>query len=480
MFTLSNAKSFTHTTLLILVLFIISYIFTYDALVIKHPNEPVRSYKDFLLKHTKGKRIIIESGSNAYHGIDSTTLEKTFNTLTINLSDNAGYPLEYKLKRIQRYAHAGDVVLLPLELSHYDYATIPKNFYDNIFTSLNSYYTSLGILDKLKLMATTPFSSFFSRLTERNVTSFDPNKYLFAQASKFLYGDRGDAEGGIIKKNDSCGKSCKNLYFHPSEKFMENLQLLTRIKKEKNIQFVFTPPVSIINKQYKDTCDSHLQHYNDEIKAFMHSHHLPFIGNIQENIYSEKYMKDTCHHLIAEGRDLHTKVLIEHIKKSPYVRYFNHHTSMQYPLDFDINKTMQHLEPNQKVELATDTEHILLLKGWYTKEAWGVWSRGNESTLSLKLPDSLLHKEIQLTFDTNHFAKADTTQLFINDTYLGAYPFSGITTIKVPKSIYKKTEGILKITFKYTNVTSPHELNHHNSDDRKLKMGLKSILLQAI
>ena len=49
------------------------------------------AYKNYLISNTtEQNRIIVESGSNSYHGINSQMLENHFGKLVINLADNGG------------------------------------------------------------------------------------------------------------------------------------------------------------------------------------------------------------------------------------------------------------------------------------------------------------------------------------------------------------------------------------------------------
>ena len=87
------------------------------------------AYKNYLITNTTDQnRIIVESGSNSYHGINSLMLEKHFGKLTINLGDHGGYPLLHRLYRAAKFAHKGDIFILPLEYRYY-IGDIPPDTY---------------------------------------------------------------------------------------------------------------------------------------------------------------------------------------------------------------------------------------------------------------------------------------------------------------------------------------------------------------
>ena len=115
----SKPKSFLISLFILFIVLNILYIYSYNMLVQKK-SWGNHSYKNFLIENIKSSpRIIIDGGSNAIYSIDSNLIEKEFNKTVINISDNARYPLEYKLARIEKNAIEGDIIILALEYLHY-------------------------------------------------------------------------------------------------------------------------------------------------------------------------------------------------------------------------------------------------------------------------------------------------------------------------------------------------------------------------
>jgi len=76
-----------------------AYTATVDSLV--QDTKIPATYKWFLLKHIPGPRIIIESGSNSHHAIDTDALGAALGMTAINIADNGGYALEDKITRLE-------------------------------------------------------------------------------------------------------------------------------------------------------------------------------------------------------------------------------------------------------------------------------------------------------------------------------------------------------------------------------------------
>ena len=69
---------------------------------------------------------------------------------TLIIADNASVPLRVKLDRLEKYAKAGDVIILPLEWIYYKRETIPKDFLDNIMKEFSTYYFAMPIHEQFK------------------------------------------------------------------------------------------------------------------------------------------------------------------------------------------------------------------------------------------------------------------------------------------------------------------------------------------
>lgn len=325
-----KAKRFVYNIWCSLFVLIFLYTFCYHFLGNKVPIIS-HSYKQFLLQHTEDKRLIIDSGSNSLHGINCNILEKELGVLTINLSDNASYPLNNKLLRIEQYSHTGDILLLPLEWIYYTYTEIPKNFLDNIIGNLNYYYFYGSLVEEIEQMWGAPFVSFTNGIDYHINLMKNKNEYIEEYINKFNNGERGSfvyTESYSTDKNVNTGE-CDSYIFGEalnrglvlSKIFKKNVKTVKRMQKT-GIKVFFTWPIAVGDDCYSNQNIKKIDQFISIIKDYMHDNELSIIGDPYENKFFGKDMLDTHYHIIPEARDLHTKRLVEEIKQSISSKWF--------------------------------------------------------------------------------------------------------------------------------------------------------------
>jgi len=481
--------------------FILIYSLTFDFLV-KKDIYISHSYKDFLLRYTSGSRLIIDSGSNSVHGINSAMLEKELGQFTINVADNAGYPLREKLYRIEKFSHAGDVVLLPLEWGYYISETkSTSSFLENLFTELNFYYYEMPAFIKLDLMIETPFSSVIRAAIEnskQNIAVADmQNEYLrlLDYEDRFKQQEKGDYKGslnlvlGKVEHKMSCDDYVLIGHEHRyilSDIFKNNIGLVNKLQ-QKGINFIFTWPVVVGDDCYQEKYAAIFNSLIDEIKHYLKASNILIVGETKDSQFKRQYLLNTYYHVIPVARDMRTKKLIEVIQNSEAIRWFKKSTFSTSALTIsselfksNIINSLPEIKNNQLINISKDSKYLFLEKGWYPLESWGVWSKELESSLYVKLNTEFLQHDLKLTIDNFLVKVKDKTTVSINDKYLGTYMLEGGQSIVIPKHLVSdKADGALKIQFNHANVKSPLEYAE-NQDDRQIKFGLKTLQFTRI
>jgi hypothetical protein len=300
------------------------------------------SYKQFLLNHTQGQRLIIDSGSNSFFGIDSHLLESEFNLLTINLADNAGYPLQSKLLRIEKYSHPGDIVLLPLEWQYYSYETVPDVFLNNLLGNLHYYHRNNPIQD-IQQIWKTPFSIFMDDVNHYRKGISNSRRHLEQHLEKFKNQERGDfiqedfdLEFEEASKVTACdeyvlGNALKN-GFTLSFTFKENIKLIQKLQKQ-GIHIFLTWPVVVGEGCYSQKHTLALKGFINLIKRTLNEKGILILGDPYKNRFSAEFMLNSYYHITSEARYAHTKRLIEDIKQSPVYSWFSKNKNASYSLD---------------------------------------------------------------------------------------------------------------------------------------------------
>jgi len=303
------------------------------------------SYKQFLLQHTEGRRFIIDSGSNSFHGINTEMLEKELGILTINLADNAGFPLNNKLLRIEEYSHSGDIVMLPLEWFYYTYSDVPGNFSENILGDLRHYYFYDSLFDEVLQIWSSPFSSFRRGIKRHRKLIRKKNEYLKEHIEKFNNGERGTFNSiePVTLEAEIKVSACDPFIFGKtltedfvlSEIFKKNVKTIKRLQK-KRIKVFFTWPIVVGKDCYSKTNRKKIDHIIHIIKNYIQENGLTIIGSPYENNFLEKDMLDTNYHIIPEAREQRTKRLIMDIRQSTVYKWFEQNQAMSYSLDISL------------------------------------------------------------------------------------------------------------------------------------------------
>ncbi|WP_202930854.1 hypothetical protein [Campylobacter fetus] len=321
-------KLFIFASLFILFFSFTSYVIVYLYLFDLRSNG-VFSFKNFLLETTTNyNRIIIDSGSNSVHAIDSTMLEKAFGKLTINISDNAGYPLQDKLARLKKFTHKGDIVLLPLEYYYYmDENPPPKIYFDNIFGSLHFYFDSLNLAHKIQFILNSPPSSLLKAIFTKSQKFDDSIRFT----NEFLNGKRGDYE--FVQKSKPVKEleymSCEEYIFGSemsispdklSSKFKKNIKFIKQIENENGVKFVFTYPAVAGNECYNGKLKDNFLIFNRALRKFIDENGLAFVGSPYAFPYIQ--IDNSYYHILPQAKQIHTQNLINYIKNSPYKDIF--------------------------------------------------------------------------------------------------------------------------------------------------------------
>lgn len=335
---MKHYKSFLIKIPIFLVIISIIYIL-FTMFLIRVSSAQHYSLKNYLITNTIDQnRIIIESGSNSYHGINSTMIENYFNKLTINLGDNGGYPLKHKLYRISKFAHKNDIVILPLEYRYYIGDEPAGIYYDNIFFELHHFYDYLPIVEKIKFIFSIPPASFAKAMSrnfkEKNIFIHNlKNFILFRQqathdfATDFKNGDRGDFKYiGKVQEAEDTKIPCQDYIFFtmPNQAininpiFKKNLDLIKNIAATKGIKFIFTYPTIVGDKCYSSDHSKNKEHMQllKDIKKLIENNGFEFIGNYQDSYFERNFIYNTWYHVIPEARDIRTQKLIQILEKS--------------------------------------------------------------------------------------------------------------------------------------------------------------------
>lgn len=260
------------------------------------------------------RKLMIVSGSNSTFGISAAMIQQSLHIPTVNMGVSAGFQLEYILMQAKTLAKPGDVILLPLEYSLYDYNGIPDSvLIDYIFARDVEYLTA----EKYRRV---PFFVFGVDIIR--VAKGLKNKYVIADKvhdNYEVFNINGDAIHNL-PETSLTADNIRRLYpikhlaqgIGESSKSWEILDEFVSWSKNRGVKILVTyPAVSFHPSYYSATALKTIK----EIELFWKIRGIIILGTYDEFIYGPEYIYDTAYHLNSLGMEKRTKQLIDHIKK---------------------------------------------------------------------------------------------------------------------------------------------------------------------
>lgn len=383
-----------------------TYAVTVERLVEK--SEVPGTYKSFLLKEVPGPRIIFESGSNSHHAIDTEAVGAKLGMTAINIADNAGYSLEDKITRLETYAQADDVIILPLEWSFYSREKLTDAYVASIFSENRDYYRSMPPLKRVQRALSLPPETVISEMRE---TISRPAKETESPAHQ-LFGTAITLPTGHFVRETSIGpglgvadQSCDD-YILGKPDVRKTLELgknikpaLARLKKLKarGIDIHFAWPVLSGESCMSDP--AFVRGFRSEIETAVNQAGFEFLGTPSQSLYGHNLQDDTPYHLIAQGSDLHTAQMIGFLKAQGHsadgqpldIKTFARHRLLELELA-EVARVKQPALPVGQTIRMQDPDfrsHVHFSAGWWVFEPYGRWMRDNRAMFQVTLPDSL-------------------------------------------------------------------------------------------
>lgn len=338
----NKSKQFVFLTIALLILSPIVYAILYHFIGTKKIYIS-HCYMQFLLQHTKGARLIIESGSNSKYALDSYTLEKEFNIQTINIADNAGYPLNKKLLRLEKYVTKEDIVVLPLEWQYYTRVDTPDVFTNNLLGELNYYYNYTSYKTEFQEILNTPLFHTVKNIRKKYKLLKNQHNYLKKHINKFENNERGTLDN---KKKFTIKETCDQYIlkeqithgFILSQRFKENIEIIQRLKtKTKDIFFMW--PTVVGDDCYTNANKIKLNKFILDIEKYLNKHNIKIVGNPYENQFKTKDILDTYYHINKNARKQRTENFIKTIRTNDNLnKLFSDKTNLSYKISLDNTK----------------------------------------------------------------------------------------------------------------------------------------------
>ncbi|MEP1230963.1 MAG: hypothetical protein ABJG88_09840 [Litorimonas sp.] len=455
------------------------------------------TYKWFLLKEVPGPRIIFESGSNSHHAIDTDAVGAALGMSAINIADNGGYPIEDKITRLETYARAGDIVVLPLEWTFYHREKLTDNYVETLFTDNRDYYQSMPAVKRAQRALSLPPEKIikaFSKKKSRPVQDVEsPAKDLFVAALTQSTGHQ-SRKVSIGPELGVAEQSCDD-YILGKTAQRKNLKLsanikpaLARLKKLKNkgIGIHFAWPVLAGDGCMSDP--AYVTGFRAQIEQAVNLAGFEFLGTPGQSLYGQNLQDNTPYHVVTKGTDIHTQKMIGFLQAQGYgetgspldIKTFARHRLLEMELA-SIKPLNQPALPIGK-PIAMDNpemrELVEFSAGWWDFEPYGRWMRDNRAMFRVTLPKDISPKSVLKIQGSTKSGQPEKVSLSINGKVISSGMFGESAPLLVPAADLPRGEALsIFLSLPEADLPqSPLELGE-NQDARSMTLHLHSLEL---
>lgn len=273
----------------------------------------VYSKKINIAQKIKEKKLLIVSGSNALFGIDSKMLSDSLDIKVVNFAVNAGVMLPYTLYKAKEVINQGDIVLLPLEYSMYNYDGIPnEQMIDYILSRDFKVFFELSFKEQFYIFWNVPFKRIYNGYF--NNSNNKVNRGLYGSHNVDENGDQINI--GIKNKSKAIEKELDNhkanyygAEFEKNTLTWKYLDSFVQWCKENNVETIFVPSTLLGFDIYKSDTKERL--YYELIPKLIKDKNWNYVGNPYDYMYEKEFYFNTDFHLNHKGRIKRTKQLIE-------------------------------------------------------------------------------------------------------------------------------------------------------------------------
>lgn len=472
-----------------------SYTLIVDRLV---PTSKVPgTYKWFLLKEIPGPRVIFESGSNSHHGINTETVGAALGMTAINIADNAGYPLEDKITRLENFTRPGDIVVLPLEWTHYHREKMTDNYVETLFTENRDYYRSMPTLKRVKRALSLPPEKVISEISKRKsrppLLTESPAMELYVAALTHPTGhsSREVPSGpGLGVAEQSCddyilGKAPVRKTLSMGANIKPALARLQKLKA-RGVNIHFSWPV--LAGEGCMMANSYVTGFRAEIEEAINHAGFEFLGAPSQSVYGQEFQDDTPYHLIQKGAEIHTQKIINFLKAQGYgatgtpfdITTFARHRLLELELA-DVEPIKQPSLPIGeliKMEDQHSRPYVDFAAGWWAFEPYGRWMRDNRAMFRVTLPDELPENAVMKIQGRTLSGKAQRVTASVDGRVISSQLFNNTTPLLIPVSELPRGETVsIFLELPEADIPQSPLQRGENQDARSMTVHLQNLEL---
>jgi hypothetical protein len=274
--------------------------------------------KSSIVNLSKTPKLLIISGSNALEGISCKIIEEETKFPCVNGSTSISVGIDYLLHYARSWAKPGDIVLLPLEYTHYQYDGKPfDELVDYVISRDPKYLLSADLITKIRILGGVSFSNLLvKRIFQPKFPQLGTN--ISQEIAVNKYGDKtnnieSNMTPELLKKRDEFEALRFGGYIKSSQG-MESISKFINWCKQNNIKVIATWPNTMKFEIYKEFRQ---QEFFRSIENFYKSIGVPLLGKPEDFMYNKSMLYDAPYHLNDRGVRQRTRQLIDLLR--PYL-----------------------------------------------------------------------------------------------------------------------------------------------------------------
>ena len=262
--------------------------------------------KDSLLKNVNEPRIIFVGGSNLSFGLDSKTIKDSLKLYPINTAIVLGIGLLYMMDNTIRYTKKGDIIILAPEY-HFFYGRLVYGG-----RGLLRVIADIDVLELLDLKA-DQLKNIYGYFMRYSFSKFVLTEYLFFKESDIRsvnsfnqYGDA-YAHWKMQQRKVWPADSIEGMYNPNTIKLIDKFRF--ELEKKEARLFITYPPFQATSY---DRIINQIKRVEKELK----DNDFELLGTSERYRIPDTMMFDSYYHLLKNGVDYRTQLLIADFKKA--------------------------------------------------------------------------------------------------------------------------------------------------------------------
>lgn len=263
-------------------------------------------HKERLAKDIVGRKVVFSGGSGTLFGVRTVDVQRELGLPAVNLATSAGLQIDYILYRAKKVLKADDIIILPLEYSHFIYQGQfhpSRSFYTRTYDS--GFFNSLPVGERLSHIFHTTISDLIQSLIEQALFKWSDDTMDKINGNGDVTYNEGNERMEILMRNM---RPVEVQYDGFSETVgLKTLKEFNEWCAQNNIKLYVTYANTVFFKEYET---ERYKNYFKELQGYFRQNNIRTIGTPYDFFFDSNLFYDTQYHLNQNGMKIRTNGLI--------------------------------------------------------------------------------------------------------------------------------------------------------------------------